>query len=84
MNRKTLSPRYSWEMFSNTPALFLISLLNFFRGAVIRNTFPDLAFKVSVAPGALAESVVLFNFAFALFVNSAWVHLVPGISVLIS
>ena len=71
-------------MFSNTPALFLISLLNFFRGAVTRNPFPDLAFKVSVAPGALAESVVLFNFAFALFVNSAWVHLVPGISVLIS
>ena len=84
MNHKTLSPRDSWEMFSNTPALFLILLLNFFRGAVTRNTFPDLAFKVTVDPGALAESAVLFNIAFALLVNSAWVHSVPGISVLIS
>ena len=64
-------------MFSNTPALLLILFQNFFRGAVPWNTFPDLAFKVSVHHGALAESSVLFNFAW--FVNSAWVHSVPGI-----
>lgn len=52
---------------------------DFLGGTVPRNTFRDLAFKVSVNHGVLAESAVLLSFAFALFVNSAWVHSVPGL-----
>lgn len=50
------SLRYYVEMFWNTPALFLILIQNFFRGAVPWNTFPDLAFKVSVKSQCESQS----------------------------